>query len=386
MTEKQRPFGLYIHWPFCLSKCPYCDFNSHVRNHVDFSLWEKALLAELEYYGKQTKGRILTSIFFGGGTPSLMPPFLVARLIDQCSVYWNLNPSLEITLEANPTSSESLSFKALAKAGVNRLSLGIQALNDQDLHFLGRQHKAEEALNALYMAQDIFPRFSFDLIYARPNQSLKNWEQELKQALALKSNHLSLYQLTIEPNTAFATFVHQKKFIPLDEEPSDNLYDLTQSMLEDHDLPAYEISNHARKGHESLHNLIYWHYDDYIGIGPGAHGRLTLDNIKYTTYQERLPETWLKTVLHQGHATHTKSLLTFEEKFQEFMLMNLRLKDGFTLKRFDAEFNQSFDTLLNPKIVQNLIDYNLVVKNDENFSLTKNGFKKLNAVLYHLLA
>lgn len=292
--------SLYIHWPFCKSKCPYCDFNSHVRERIDEAAWQRALLAELGYWGERTQGRKLASLFFGGGTPSLMPPALTAALIETAQKYWTCdNP--EITLEANPTSVEAQKLKDFHAAGVTRLSLGIQALNDADLKALGRQHSATEALAALDLAASIFPRFSFDLIYARPEQTVKAWEAELRRALGFGATHMSLYQLTIEPGTQFATLHQRGDLVTPDEETGAALYELTQSLMGKAGLPAYEISNHAKPGHECRHNLTYWRYCDYVGIGPGAHGRVTLDGVKQATRTHRAPEEWLERVTKHGH-------------------------------------------------------------------------------------
>ena len=290
-----KPLSLYIHWPFCLSKCPYCDFNSHVRQTFDEEAWQEGLLHELERYADHIKTweqpYTLQSIFFGGGTPSLMQPQTVERLIDKALQLWGRDPSLEITLEANPNSVEVQRFQALRQAGINRLSLGIQAFNDTALKQLGRQHSTQEALKALEIACDIFSRVSFDLIYARPGQTLQDWQEELIKALSFGTEHLSLYQLTIEPGTAFASLYNRGELILPDEERSADLFEMTQAVMNNSQRPAYEISNHAKKGAECRHNLTYWTYQDYIGIGPGAHGRLTCGPLKkQATRQKKTPK------------------------------------------------------------------------------------------------
>ncbi len=287
------PFAVYVHWPFCKAKCPYCDFNSHVRAAIDQAAWQRALLAELDHYADRTPGRTVSSVFFGGGTPSLMAPATAAALIERIGQRWVLAGDAEITLEANPTSVEAERFRDFRAAGVNRASLGVQALDPAALTFLGRGHSVGEAIAAIALARRQFPRFSFDLIYARPGQEPAQWDAELKQALSLAGDHLSLYQLTIEKGTAFHTAHARGDFAIPDDDRAGMLYELTQLRLNEAGLPSYEISNHARPGGESRHNLVYWRYGDYVGIGPGAHGRLTLGGAKVATRQLRLPETWL---------------------------------------------------------------------------------------------
>ena len=288
--------SLYIHWPFCLSKCPYCDFNSHVRQSINEDAWEKSLIHELQRTAELTGSKSLQSIFFGGGTPSLMHPKTVGKIIETATTLWAPSENLEITLEANPNSVEVNRFKELRLNGVNRISVGIQALNDPDLKVLGRLHSAEEAMKAIGTACSTFDRVSFDLIYARQGQTLKAWEQELKRALEFGTNHLSLYQLTIEPGTAFATLYARGDLILPDDNLSADMFELTQSIMNAHEMPAYEVSNHARSGSECRHNLVYWRYQDYVGVGPGAHGRLTLDGKKFATRQKKSPEAWLKSI------------------------------------------------------------------------------------------
>ncbi|MDX1736711.1 MAG: radical SAM family heme chaperone HemW, partial [Alphaproteobacteria bacterium] len=308
-----KEIALYVHWPFCQSKCPYCDFNSHVRETIDQRQWQDALLAELDHAFEESGERELKSIFFGGGTPSLMSPDIVYGIIDKALALWPSEKTPEITLEANPTSVERARFQGYRDAGVNRLSLGIQSLDPDVLKFLGRLHSVDQALHAIETAREIFDRYSFDLIYARPNQSIAEWQKELKDALEMAGDHLSLYQLTIEPGTSFHTRFRLGEFEMPDENLAASFYEITQSIMIDAGLPAYEVSNHARLGQESQHNLVYWRYQDYAGIGPGAHGRVYMRNGpqgagKYATFRERLPEKWLQSVQQNGHATRENSL------------------------------------------------------------------------------
>ena len=319
--------ALYIHWPFCPKKCPYCDFNSHVRREVDNRLWREALLADLRHEAQVAADEPLESIFFGGGTPSLMPPALVADLLAEAERLWGFAPGIEITLEANPSSVEAEKFAALAAAGVNRVSLGLQALDDATLRFLGRLHMVSESLGALEIARRHFARVSFDLIYARPGQSPEAWEAELRRALGFGTGHLSLYQLTIEPGTKFATMVRERRFEPLDDDAAADLFALTREMTAAAGLPAYEISNHARPGEESRHNLAYWRYRDYAGIGPGAHGR----RCGTATVRHRKPENWLAGIERSGHGIAEERALGTREQAAEALLMGLRLREGVNL-------------------------------------------------------
>ncbi len=329
MTADEGALALYIHWPFCVSKCPYCDFNSHVREDVDQEAWREALLADLAYEAARTPGRRLTSIFFGGGTPSLMLPRTVAALIDAAARHWSVADDIEITLEANPSSVEARRFADLARAGVNRVSLGIQSLDNEALRFLGRAHDVDEALMALGTAQSAFPRVSFDLIYALPGQSAEAWEAELRQALAFNTDHLSLYQLTIEPGTRFATLAAKGELTLADPDESAALYELTGAITAKAGLPAYEISNHARPGQESRHNLTYWRYGAYAGIGPGAHGR----RAGVSTQRHRKPENWLAALTRNGHGIAEEQDIAPSERGIEALLMGLRLAEGVDLSR-----------------------------------------------------
>jgi putative oxygen-independent coproporphyrinogen III oxidase len=378
-------FGIYLHWPFCRSKCPYCDFNSHVRERVDQDRWRRALLAELDHYAATVPGRRVTSVFFGGGTPSLMPPATVAALIERIAHHWSLPRDVEITLEANPTSVESANFADLAAAGVNRVSLGVQALDDESLRFLGRGHSAAEALAAVDVARRHFRRFSFDLIYARPGQSVAGWQAELRRAIDLAGEHLSVYQLTIEANTAFAGAHRRGDFVLPVEETAATLFETTQAMLADAGLPAYEISNHARPGAECRHNLVYWRGGDYLGIGPGAHGRLTLAGERYATRQHRAPEAWLATVEGTGHATREHRALPPEERRDELLLMGLRLAEGITRPRFHAAAGCDVEESLTPQRLRPLIEGGFLELDAARLRATSAGRQCLNAVLAALL-
>lgn len=328
-SDVSGDLALYIHWPFCVSKCPYCDFNSHVREAIDQDAWRSALLADLAHEATLLPDRKLTSIFFGGGTPSLMPPTTVAALIEAAGRHWRMSDDIEITLEANPSSVEATRFSDLAAAGVNRVSLGLQAFHDAQLTFLGRAHDAAEGLGALATAQRAFRRVSFDLIYAMPGQSEADWSADLDRAIALGTEHLSLYQLTIEPGTRFATLAAQGKLDPLDADAAATLFELTQDRTAQSGLPAYEISNHARPGAESRHNLTYWRYGDYLGIGPGAHGRRT----GVATLRHRKPENWMATVCERGNGLQSEEKLSDRDRAVEAILMGLRLTEGIDISR-----------------------------------------------------
>lgn len=329
-------FGVYIHWPFCAAKCPYCDFNSHVRHQpVDQERYAEAFAREIAAMRDRTGPRTVTSIFIGGGTPSLMKPETVGAVLDAVAANWTVPDGIEVTLEANPSSVEAERFRGYRAAGVNRVSLGVQALNDRDLKFLGRLHNVEEALHAIGLARDIFPRLSFDLIYARPGQTPEDWETELETAIGYAADHLSLYQLTIEEGTPFFALHAAKKFAIPDQENAAELYQVTQSVTAARGLPAYEISNHARPGAESRHNLTYWRYGEYVGVGPGAHGRFIEDGTRVVTVAERRPESWLGMVEQLGHGITGGESLTREEEADEFLLMGLRLVEGIDLVRYE---------------------------------------------------
>jgi oxygen-independent coproporphyrinogen-3 oxidase len=386
LETDRRGFGIYVHWPFCRAKCPYCDFNSHVREAIDQSRWRAALLAELGHYAAQTPGRRVTSLFFGGGTPSLMDPETTAAVIEAVRRHWTTTEDLEITLEANPTSVEIGRFRGFRDAGVNRVSIGVQALDDEVLKFLGRQHNAGEAIRALEIGRATFPRLSFDLIYARPGQGLEAWADELAAALDLANSHISLYQLTIEPGTAFEQRVARGDFQTLPEEEQATLFDWTTARLERAGLPAYEISNHARPGEESRHNLTYWRYGDYVGVGPGAHGRLTLDGKKLATRQHRAPEAWLDMVEREGHATRQRDEVAASARLQEMVMMGLRLAEGIPAVRFRAETGADITQALDAARLKRMIDGGFLTLGDETLRATNEGRARLDAVLGALLA
>ncbi len=385
IADEPIPFGIYIHWPFCASKCPYCDFNSHVRAAVDQAAWRRALLAELDHYVLETKDRTVSSIFFGGGTPSLMEPATVAALLDRIAALWPESDDLEVTLEANPNSVEAARFRDYRSAGVNRVSLGVQALDPAALSFLGRRHGVDEALAAIELARRHFSRFSFDLIYARPGQSLAAWAAELDRALALAGDHLSLYQLTIEAGTAFATAYGRGDFALPEDELGAALYELTQDRLTAAGLPAYEISNHARPGGESRHNLVYWRYGDYLGIGPGAHGRLTVNGTKIATRQRRAPETWLAAVTAEGHGTEERAAVAADERLPEMLMMGLRLAEPVPRARFRRECGAEPEEVLDAARLAPLIEGGFLVLDDSGLRATPAGRQRLNAVLRALL-
>ena len=361
--------ALYIHWPFCVSKCPYCDFNSHVRAEVDQLAWRDALLADLAYEATQIGGRPLTSIFFGGGTPSLMPPATVAALLEAAEEAWGFAPGMEITLEANPSSVEAARFADLAAAGINRVSLGLQALDEKALHFLGRAHDVAEGLGALDVAQRHFERVSFDLIYARPDQSLAEWEAELARALTFGTEHLSLYQLTIEPGTRFATEAATGRLVLPDPDLAADVFATTRAMTAAVGLPAYETSNHARPGAESRHNLTYWRYGDYAGIGPGAHGRRG----GLATTRHRKPENWLNAIARNGHGAQEETPLTAREAMTERLVMGLRLTEGVA--------TAAITPMLDQAAIDRLAGHGLLTRTPGRIALTEAGAPLLDAIL-----
>ncbi len=378
-------FALYIHWPFCLSKCPYCDFNSHVRETVDEARWRKALLRELDSVAALSPDRRIESVFFGGGTPSLMAPATVGALLDRVAEHWSVAGDVEITLEANPTSVERERLADIRAAGVNRVSLGVQALDDASLQFLGRGHNVEEALDAVRTAAKLFDRFSFDLIYGRPEQTAAEWTGELRQALNHVRDHLSVYQLTLEPGTPFHALWRRGKLDPLDEESAAGLYEATQEVLEATGLPAYEVSNHAAPGAESRHNLIYWRYGDYAGIGPGAHGRMTIDGQKTATQRIRSPEAWLKRVETSGNGSEAPERLDRETQLAEAMLMGLRLAEGVSESRIRAICGQDIETAFDAGRLGSLVEHGLIVRSGNRLRTTPAGRTRLDAVIGHLL-
>ena len=379
-------FGLYVHWPFCLSKCPYCDFNSHVRERIDGEAWAGALVREIDHFAALTPGRRLTSIYFGGGTPSLMDSSLTGTIIDRAARRWGLADDVEITLEANPTSVEAARLQDFSVAGINRISLGIQALEDKSLALLGRRHSAAEARDAITMAARVFDRFSFDLIYARPGQTAAAWEAELRDALRLAGDHLSVYQLTIEPGTAFhQVFARGDLALPPETEGAE-LYHLTQAILADAGLPAYEISNHARPGAECRHNLVYWRYQDYVGVGPGAHGRIVVDGQRLATRQEKAPETWAERVMREGHATVEQPVVAREEAVAEALMMGLRLAEGIDAARFERQTGVPLADAVDAAQLERLAAGGFVEWTEAGLRATPAGRAVLNAVTARLLA
>jgi len=374
------PLALYVHWPFCVSKCPYCDFNSHVRADVDQAAWRDALLADLAHEAAQLPGRHLGSIFFGGGTPSLMPPATVAAIIDAAVGHWHPTRDIEITLEANPSSVEAARFADIAHAGVNRVSLGLQALDDDALAFLGRSHSVREGLAALDVAQGRFARTSIDLIYARPDQTAATWEAEVLRALGFGTDHLSLYQLTIEPGTRFATLVAQGKLTPIEADHAADLFDATRAITAVAGRPAYEVSNHALPGSESRHNLTYWRYGDYAGIGPGAHGRRG----GMATVRHKKPENWLGTVARNGHGLASEDLLPPRDRMVEALVMGLRLREGVDIARVARR--SGIADPLSPDAVARLVTLGLVAWHPPRLTVTERGFGVLDAILAEVIA
>ena len=383
-AERATPFGVYIHWPFCLSKCPYCDFNSHVRQAaIDEPRFVKAFAAEIAATAERVPGRAVSTIFFGGGTPSLMDPKTVGAILDAIGRHWTIAPDVEITLEANPTSVEATRFRGFRAAGVNRVSLGVQSLDDTVLKQLGRLHTAREALDAVAVARGIFQRYSFDLIYARPGQTIAAWRTELARALAQAGEHLSLYQLTIEADTPFAALHAGGKLKLPDDDLGRDLYDLTLDQCAAAGLPAYEVSNHARPGAECRHNLVYWRYGEYAGIGPGAHGRLVVDGTRRATATEKRPEAWLMRVESLGHGVTVDDALSRDEQADELLLMGLRLAEGIDPKRYAALAGRPLDL----ERIAALTGHGFVETTpDGRLRVTRSGFPVLDAVVADLAA
>ncbi len=377
-------FGIYVHWPFCAAKCPYCDFNSHVRHQqVDQERYVAAFDRELAHFAELSKGKTVQSIFLGGGTPSLMEPKTVGAILDRIASLWPVDENVEISMEANPSSVEAERFRGYRAAGVNRVSLGVQSLHDRDLKLLGRLHDVDTALKAIDMARETFPRLSFDLIYARPDQTVEAWQAELERAISLAADHLSLYQLTIEEGTPFFSLYNAGKLKVPDPELGAELYELTQAVTEAHGLPAYEVSNHARPGAECRHNLVYWRYGDYVGAGPGAHGRLSVGANKLATAIERHPESWLENVETHGHGMVENSGLSEEEQGDEYLLMGLRLVEGIDLDRYETLAHRRID----PRRLSALLEHGMVEKLEGNrLRATREGFSVLDAVVADLAA
>jgi oxygen-independent coproporphyrinogen-3 oxidase len=377
-------FGVYVHWPFCLSKCPYCDFNSHVRHvGIDEERYVRAFAAEIATTAERAPGRTVSTIFMGGGTPSLMKPETVAEILDTIGRHWSVAPDVEVTLEANPTSVEATRFAGYRAAGVNRVSLGVQALDDASLKELGRLHTAQEALDAVKIARRAFERYSFDLIYARPRQTTAAWRAELERAIDEAAEHLSLYQLTIEQDTPFAALHAAGKLVIPDDDNARALYDLTQEITDARGLPAYEISNHARPGAECRHNLVYWRYHEYAGVGPGAHGRLVIDGKRHAISTERRPESWLMRVEAGGHGVIEDETLLTSEQADEFLLMGLRLAEGIDPKRFTALSGHSLDAA---RIAALGAEGFVEATPDGHLRVTRAGFPILDAVVADLAA
>jgi len=375
-------FGLYIHWPFCQAKCPYCDFNSHVVAEIDQNRWMRVYSSEIQRIGAETKGRILDTAFFGGGTPSLMNPDLVAGIMDTVRATWPTSNSFEVTLEANPTSVEAARFYGYRDAGINRLSMGFQALNDPDLRALGRLHTVAEARKAFSLARDTFERVSFDLIYARQNQTLADWQRELTEALSMAADHLSLYQLTIEDGTAFGKRQAAGGLSGLpDEDLAADMYFATQELCAGAGLPAYEVSNHAAPGARSRHNLIYWQGGDYAGIGPGAHGRLTLNGTRFATDTPLAPGAWLKQVEEMGNGENPRAALPGSEQAAEYLMMGLRIREGISLSRHRKMAGVPIDN----NIINGLDEDGFVETSGDNLRVTAKGRPVLNAVIRALL-
>lgn len=383
-ADANDAFGVYIHWPFCLSKCPYCDFNSHVRHApIDEARYVNAFAREIEAMAVRAPGRDVSSIFFGGGTPSLMQPQTIGGILDAISKHWTVSPGVEVTLEANPTSVDATRFHGYRAAGVNRVSLGVQALDDASLKMLGRLHTAREALDAVAIARSAFDRYSFDLIYARPDQTPQMWTDELTFAISEAAEHLSLYQLTIEEGTPFFGLHAAGKLKTPDEATARTLYDVTQEVCAKHGLPAYEISNHARPGAECRHNLVYWRGQEYAGIGPGAHGRLDIGGIRHALATEKRPEAWLMRVEANGHGIVTDDLLNREERADEFLLMGLRLAEGIDPQRYAALSGRELDAA---RITVLREEGAITVDPSGRLRVTQAGFPLLDAVVADLAA
>ena len=384
LTDEQTAFGVYVHWPFCLSKCPYCDFNSHVRREpIDEARFARAFAAEIATTAARIPGRTVSTIFFGGGTPSLMQPQTIGAVLDAVGKHWQVAPDVEVTLEANPTSVEAERFRGYRAAGVNRVSLGVQALDDRALAELGRMHTAREALDAVGVARAVFDRYSFDLIYARPRQEPKEWADELTRALGEAGEHLSLYQLTIEADTPYEALHKAGKLKTPNDDLARTLYDTTLEICAAHGLPAYEISNHARPGGECRHNLVYWRGQEYAGVGPGAHGRIDIDGDRHATATEKRPESWLMRVEASGHGVTTDDVLTSEERGDEILLMGLRLAEGIEIARYETVSGRRID----PARVADLRQLGLIETTDQGrLKVTLAGFPVLDAVVADLAA
>ncbi len=384
-SQPMASLAVYVHWPFCKAKCPYCDFNSHVRVSIEQERWKTALLQELDHMAAQIPERRVTSIFFGGGTPSLMSPATAQAVIERLEGRWPVAEDIEITLEANPTSVEAGTFPDFRKAGINRVSLGVQSLRDDELAFLGREHSATEALKAVTRARQVFDRYSFDLIYARPHQTLAAWEEELTEALGYSDGHLSLYQLTIEENTAFHHAYAKGGFTLPDDTEAAALYRLTENMLADRGLQAYEVSNYAKSGQESRHNLAYWQGDDYVGIGPGAHGRMSIDGKRIVTQTFKSPERWLENVEKHGHALEVWQEISPRQEIEERVMMGLRLIKGIEYRRFHAQTGQMLKDCLDQERLERYLRQGLLADDGERLRATLPGRLVLTSLTAELL-
>ncbi len=381
MNNMTQPLGLYIHWPFCVSKCPYCDFNSHGFEALDQEVWLAAYISELKRYQGVTEGREISTIFFGGGTPSLMAPKTVAGVLAKVAELWPLSATLEVTLEANPTTAEAKRFRGFADAGVNRLSIGVQSFEGHSLQYLGRAHGVKEAEKTIELAANIFPRFSFDLIYGLPDQSLKNWQTELSHALSFKPDHLSAYQLTIEPGTVF----YKQGVAAVEGDLGADFYEQTNETLNAAGLPAYEVSNHAKPGFECRHNLIYWRGQDYIGLGPGAHGRITTPQGIVATQEILNPSSWLDRVQQGQSPSLVNKVLPPKDRQVELLLMGLRLREGIDLNRFEKQSGQKFLSFVSNESLKELVELELLAVDEKSLKATPEGMLVLNQLIEKLL-
>ncbi|MGB4058383.1 MAG: radical SAM family heme chaperone HemW [Alphaproteobacteria bacterium] len=385
MSQNTIDTAIYIHWPFCKSKCPYCDFNVRVHDTIDQKAWKDSYIKSIKYYAEELLERRIVSVFFGGGTPSLMPADTVEGIIQTIKDSWPVADDIEITLEANPTSVEAGKFKAFREAGINRVSLGVQSLRDEQLKFLGRTHDADEAIRAIHIAQNIFDRMSFDLIYARPGQTLPDWETELREAVELAKGHLSLYQLTIERSTPFYMDHARGKFTLPGQELAADFYALTQDIMEGAGLPAYEVSNHAASGHQSRHNRVYWEYGDYIGIGPGAHGRLSMNVGKVAIRDHSAPEVWIERVEKSGHGAHPPEILPPRDRFIEALMMGLRLREGVSRDHLREKSGADLHEVLNEEKIRSVIREGWMADDLNHLRLTREGWLRLNAIVPFIL-
>jgi oxygen-independent coproporphyrinogen-3 oxidase len=385
MQNSSNPIAIYIHWPFCLAKCPYCDFNSHVANKFDHGSWLEAYKKEIKYFQNQIQNRYIKSIFFGGGTPSLMDPSIPAGIIELLSSIGTIDSNTEITLEANPTSVEAGKFELFRKSGINRVSVGVQSLIEEDLKKLGRQHNSHEAINAIKLAKDIFPRFSFDLIYAREGQKFEDWQNELKRATDLAGDHISLYQLTIEKATPFYSMYQKGELILPESDIAADMYEWTLDYLRGLGYKRYEISNYARDGFESQHNLAYWNYDEYLGIGPGAHSRMCFDDKLYALMNYHKPEKWLEFVNDNGHGLQSKNILTDLEKLEEILMMGMRLEAGITDEKFHKYLGKNFADVLNISEIERLVKSGFVKFDGIKLALTDKGLLMHSSVVAAML-